>query len=700
MKQFLTHSNRICLLLSSESKIYICILLLSVIPNRLSASEDKRVDSLLSVIQSTHNDTLRATNYLIIADIYMNRQLPDGLEFGFKALEIAEKLHLEKLIALAKSDIGRSYWMSGNFQEAKKYHLEALEIYIDLGDQKNIALLHLQLGQDHADAGGYFKSIEYLQLSLSEFEKLKDKVNQCVVDVVLAFVYLNLGKYAEAVKYQYNALKLGEELGDDYSVAISLTNLAYYDEQQGNYSKAIDTYKKTIDLLIKTGDKINTISVYNAIGNCYVKIGNFNEAMKTLSLSLDAAIKFGNHNSIAESYESIADLNFYQNKIKEALNYYNLSLTEYLANENIKTAARIYTKSGDCYLRLNRNTEAKKAYDNAYQLAVKLKSPDGFINLYKSLVSLDSITGNWKNAFEHYKLYIVTRDSMYNEENTKKIVQTQMQYDFDKKAAFAKSEQDKKDAEAQAALQRQKLIRNGFMGGFGVVILFAGVVFYQRNKIKSGKKQSDELLLNILPAEVADELKEKGSAEAKLIDRVTVLFSDFKNFTTLSSALKPSELVAEINECFSAFDHIMQKFGIEKIKTVGDAYMAAGGLPSPNESHPFDILYAAIEMQKFMSARKMIREAEGKFFFEARIGAHTGPVVAGIVGVKKFAYDIWGDTVNMAQRMESNSEAGKINISKETYELVKSKFDCFFRGKIEIKGKGFEEMYFVNGLHP
>jgi class 3 adenylate cyclase len=272
-----------------------------------------------------------------------------------------------------------------------------------------------------------------------------------------------------------------------------------------------------------------------------------------------------------------------------------------------------------------------------------------------------------------------------------------MQYEFDKKEASAKAEQEKKDAMARAELQRQKLMRNGFMGGFMVVMLFAGIFFSQRNKIKKGKKLSDELLLNILPAEVAEELKAKGSADAKLIDEVTVLFSDFKEFTQLSETQTPRDLVAEINECFSAFDLIMQKHGVEKIKTVGDAYLAAGGLPTPNTTHAADVLNAALEMQAFMRERKQKREAEGSFFFEARIGVHTGPVVAGIVGVKKFAYDIWGDTVNTAQRMESTSDAGRVNISGNTYEIVKGQFNCTYRGKVETKGKGEVDMYFVEG---
>lgn len=214
-------------------------------------------------------------------------------------------------------------------------------------------------------------------------------------------------------------------------------------------------------------------------------------------------------------------------------------------------------------------------------------------------------------------------------------------------------------------------------------------------ELRAEKKKSDDLLLNILPEEVAEELKAKGSADAQLIDEVTVLFTDFKGFTQLSEKLSPRELVAEINDCFSAFDYIMQKHKIEKIKTIGDAYMAAGGLPTPNQTHARDVVNAALDIQEYMKNHRIAKETKGELFFEIRIGIHTGPVVAGIVGVKKFQYDIWGDTVNTASRMESSGETGKVNISGTTYEEVREFFKCSHRGKIAAKGKGEIDMYFV-----
>jgi ligand-binding sensor domain-containing protein/class 3 adenylate cyclase len=223
-------------------------------------------------------------------------------------------------------------------------------------------------------------------------------------------------------------------------------------------------------------------------------------------------------------------------------------------------------------------------------------------------------------------------------------------------------------------------------------------VVAQKNEVERQKERSENLLLNILPEEVAEELKQKGSAEAKHFDEVTVMFTDFKGFTQISEKLSPSELVAEIHTCFIAFDNIITKYNIEKIKTIGDSYMCAGGLPVINKTNATDIVNAALEIQQFMKEHLQQRVNEGKEPFEIRIGINTGPVVAGIVGVKKFAYDIWGNTVNIASRMESSGETGKVNISESTYDLVKAKFKCTYRGKIEAKNKGEIDMYFVEGL--
>jgi adenylate cyclase len=214
------------------------------------------------------------------------------------------------------------------------------------------------------------------------------------------------------------------------------------------------------------------------------------------------------------------------------------------------------------------------------------------------------------------------------------------------------------------------------------------------------KEKSETLLANVLPKNTADEIMAKGKASKIKYNFVTVLFSDIQGFTKIAEEMNPEVLIDELDKFFFHFDSVVEKFGIEKIKTIGDAYMCAGGIPEKNRTNPVEVILAALEMKSYMKKLKDTSELEGMKFWDIRMGIHTGTVVAGVVGQKKLSYDIWGDTVNTASRMESSGEAGKINISGTTYEFVKDFFACEYRGKMPVKYKGELEMYFVDGIIP
>ncbi|MBL7954571.1 MAG: hypothetical protein JNJ91_06005 [Flavobacteriales bacterium] len=318
----------------------------------------------------------------------------------------------------------------------------------------------------------------------------------------------------------------------------------------------------------------------------------------------------------------------------------------------------------------------------------------------KALKDLYGRQGRLADALRMTERWVVLKDSVAGmqavEETAQLEFEAEMRADSLSNALRMKQEIERGEARVARERTRRNIV---LFAGLGLLV-FGVVVFKQRQRTMKALQRSDELLLNILPTEVAEELKEKGYAEAKHFDSATILFTDFKGFTQMSENVSPADLVAELNTCFKAFDGIMARYGIEKIKTIGDAYMAAGGLPVPSEDSAQKTVLAALDMQTFIAHRKAERSAKCLPFFEMRVGIHTGPVVAGIVGVKKFQYDIWGDTVNTASRMESSGEVGQVNISEATYALVKDVPGFTFtpRGKVQAKGKGELEMYFVERM--
>lgn len=289
--------------------------------------------------------------------------------------------------------------------------------------------------------------------------------------------------------------------------------------------------------------------------------------------------------------------------------------------------------------------------------------------------------------------------------NRKELEKTKKQYE----EKLDETELRAKLAETRAERTTQGLLLGGVIAALVLSFLYFGYRTQRRarkklaeknEEIEKEKERSDGLLLNILPDDIAHELKATGAAKARRHENVTVLFSDFKNFTTVSEVLSPEDLVKELDYLFKGFDYIIAQYpSIEKIKTIGDAYMCCAGLLGEHSTATADIVKAAMDMQEFLFDYKAERQSMSLPYFEARIGLHTGPVVSGVVGNTKFAYDIWGDTVNVASRMESNGDVGKVNISTDTYDKIRYQFSCHPRGKIQVKNKGLIEMYFVDKVY-
>lgn len=361
--------------------------------------------------------------------------------------------------------------------------------------------------------------------------------------------------------------------------------------------------------------------------------------------------------------------------------------------------ANFYNRYGEFLVRNGRFRDAIGMFKSSFDLAEKSSYVPYMLIASGNLDTIYARLGDYKNAFYYSQWYKRLSDSLHRSERKEQLVLLDLNNEIHKREQ--KSELQRLLAEKK--IRQQKTGKNLMAIAVGFLFLLTGIVFmYYKSQRRSNrllnaaKKKSDELLLNILPHETADELKSKGFAEARRYESVTVMFTDFKDFTKASEKLSAEELVQEIHFYFSEFDRIISRHTIEKIKIIGDSYMCAGGLPLENTTHPCDVVEAALELQEFIASQRIVRQMRGKHYFELRIGIHTGPVVAGIVGIHKFAYDIWGDTVNTASRMEGEGATDKVNISETTFEQIRHRYHCTYRGKISAKHKGLVDMYFVD----
>ncbi|MBX7052535.1 MAG: tetratricopeptide repeat protein [Flavobacteriales bacterium] len=592
--------------------------------------------------------------------------------------------------------------------EAIKVMDEGILLSEKLQYHRGIRACHGMKGMLLSSLGEYKQSVAELELSLQLAIEANDQLDAGRAGGVLGSIMHQQGRYPEALDYNFKALKSFELVKDSISIAASLSNIGAIYQELENYEEALNWLYKAKAIEEKLGLHEYLGNTLSNIGSCLSNLGKNEEALQQYEESYKIFVRIEDTYAQAELLVNISTILIEKKEYSKAHQNYLEALRLAKQDDAKNTIAACHFALADELYTIVTSATSEEvqeitSLDNNQTLLLALAHADSSLSFNQELDNLSGLMksyrckskileklGRMDEALKAHQEYSAFKDSIFHIEKDKKIAQTSMQYEFDKKTAAAEAEQQKKDI-------REKNIRNSIIIGLLATLVFLIVVLIQRNRISKEKKRSEELLLNILPEEVAEELKSKGEADAVLIDHVTVLFTDFKGFTAISANMSPKELVKDLHDCFSAFDRIMEKHGMEKIKTIGDAYMAAGGLPTPNKTHAEDAVKAANEMIAFIEEGKRKKIAQQLPYFEIRIGIHTGPVVAGIVGVKKFQYDIWGDTVNTAARMESSGEPGKVNISETTYALVKDQFQCVARGRIAAKGKGEMEMYFVEG---
>jgi adenylate cyclase len=565
------------------------------------------------------------------------------------------------------------------YNQEGKDEIGLLELILQKDSNPDSLLKYGRILVEKSLVDSLFRGAYYGYLQLGNGHVLRGELSQG-----LDFYFQSL-RYAEKANYEEGRGKVFLAIADTYSQNENSQNAAIY-------------YGRSIEILRNGKDSLALASgIFNA-GDEYLNLGKLDSALlfteeakaifKKINFPIGEAYCFGNlgmiyaqngNNAAAEENLNTA------NSILEAYNeFYPISVY-------LEFISSIYLERGD-------RTRALNYANRSLNLAIQYGLKDQISKSNLTLSKIYEQAGNSQKAFEYYKNHVIYRDSvnnisavqqMANLRTDYEVSQKQVEVDLLEKEAFIKDLQTK----------RQRFIIYGVVIAMLLIALLAFITYRRyryeaqtKKIIEHEKNRSEELLLNILPHETAEELKQNGKVKARRLESVTVLFTDFKNFTAAAENISPEQLVTSLDHYFKEFDEICTRHNLEKIKTIGDSYMCAGGLPMENKTHTRDVVLAAKEMMAFVKSKT----EEDISVFEMRVGIHTGPVVAGIVGIKKWQYDIWGDTVNIASRMESNSIPGKINLSETTYNLIIEEFECEYRGSIEIKNRGIWKMYFLD----
>jgi adenylate cyclase len=709
-----------CMRNKVESFILVTLLLLaSFLAHKqsyaLSNKNQYKIDSLTQQLAVTQVDTTRVFVLLKLVSLLPCNDSLQKITYANQAIAIARKSQWLRGLSLSYHHLSDIYQYC-TMDVAKS--IITLEQFIEIAAEKNdtniLSKSYTVIGMLHKDVGNYAQALDYLHKAL-----VLQTNNARTIDIWanIGETYRSLGDYTKALGcYEHSLRLINDEIlakksgAVDYTLmqaGLMVTTAGVY-ESMGEYDKAMNNYQKVMAVGVQAKQPYVEYLANEGMGRCYdLKEQNDTAIyfyLKALTFMRNSTLPIGNTQSILNKLGSIY---LAKGAIKEALNNTNEAL-KMATNAGDKDQLSIaFTVLGNIYTHTGNYAQAINYLQQAVSISKEIGAKVNEKNAWEALSATYAAMNKPDKAFDAYKVYISLRDSVYNTDKAKELTRMDMQGEFDRKntADSVRLADEKKITDL--TLQRQRALTYSALAGAGLLLLLAFFIYRNydserkanliiskaNDTIKKEKLVSELLLLNILPEQVAEELKTHGKVQARLYNNVSVLFTDFVNFTAAGEHLNPQELVAELDTCFRAFDEIVSKYHVEKIKTVGDAYLAVAGLPHADPLHAVNTVKAAIEIRDYMVARK---KQMGSLTFDIRIGINTGEVVAGIVGARKYAYDIWGDTVNTAARMEQNSEAGKINISQTTYELVKNKFTCEYRGEVEAKGKGVLKMYYLS----
>ena len=667
----------------------------------------KKIDSLIKSLNKSIEDTNKVNTLYKLSTIYYTINPDSGIIFGNYSLELSQKIKWGIGIIKSYIILGVNYWTISDYESATRYYLKALHIADSINNTSLKKNILINLAIIYEEQGNYSKSLEYNFQSLKICEQAKDTNDIPIILGNIGTLYHELKLFEKARDFYYEAVAKYEISKSQRGIAMMLGNIGNTYLFEECYFQFLETYKFFTALefyyyslsIAKKIDYRRGISIMNGnIGNAYQKLGLYNRAEKYFQIALDQSKKINDQSGVAANLDNLGTNYFLKSKhitIEEDKNAALYKSVEYL-NKSIS----MFESIGDL---------------------------SSLSNSYFNISTAYSMLGNFRQAFDFYKKFKEVNDTIKSIESRKEIANLVAVRDNEIKSNQIKIQ--------NLALDKQMTYIYIFIGTSISVALILGFIIYlyitkkrtntllaEKNQIISEanielttlndelivknqeiqlantiiseeKEKSDILLLNILPVTIAERLKRGEETIADYINEASVMFVDLCGFTNYSSNKSPSQIVDMLNDIFVKFDNISAKYGVEKIKTIGDCYMAASGIPIARIDHAENLAKMAWEVKDIMDNYETI---EGDII-RARIGLHCGPVVAGVIGKQKFIYDLWGDTVNTASRMESTGVVGKIQISETFKNALK---DCcsikfVLRGEVNVKGKGIMTTYFI-----
>ncbi|MBL8004991.1 MAG: tetratricopeptide repeat protein [Candidatus Kapabacteria bacterium] len=590
--------------------------------------------------------------------------------------------------------------------EAKVFAKELIEHSEIHKDQESLSKIYNLLGNVYKNVSDLSIALEYFEKSLKIDEKFENKLGIVSNLSGMSFVYVSLSNYSKALQLLEKSLQISNEIGNKKNIASVLANFGIIYQNLADYSKSIECYEQALLIQEELGNKHSIAINYGNIGNVYTRLSDFSKAIEYYKKAIQTSEEFGITVGLQFYFGNLGSVYSYMNDYSTALEYYYkaLSINEKLEDKlgianNLGNIGSVYKDLLDYPKSLEfqeKSLSINEEIGNKHSIAINL----GNIGLvYKMLKDLSKSMDYLKKAYSLSNEIGVKSSTMdiliYISELYEEIGDIENAFSNYKQYIQIKDEIQSEDAKSKAQLFDQRRIIEEDE---------------KARQLKLARFQEQEKILhNILPVNIANRIINQEPFIADHFNSVSVLFMDLVGFTSLSSIAPPKQLVYLLDSIFTKADEVVETFGLEKIKTIGDGYLAVANVTTQLENHQKATALAALQLLETMLDFEVnipsdlgdmdwIKDMNN---IEIRIGIHTGEVVAGIIGKNKYTYDLWGDAVNVASRMESNSEAGRIHVSEQFAKSIEqhSEFSLIHRGEIFIKGKGKMNTYWLEKTH-